>query len=149
MPRQGQWVPAYSDLARHEKTLAVARALGFKKHGPQAVAGYLITLWNRAASERIPADLGGPLTEAAVEHWAEWEGRRGAFLAALIASGYIDRRDGLLYLHDWRDGGGRSVKSSADAAERARRYRERTQEVTRDATGDATRDATRDENTES
>lgn len=122
--RQGSWIPVYSDLTRHEKTQRVADQLRIKQHGPQAVAGYLVALWNRAAQERVPVPAGGPIAERVVEHWAEWEGRRGAFLEALVAAGFLDRRDDGLYLHDWEDGGGKSVKVRAHATERMRRYRD-------------------------
>lgn len=108
--RQGGWIPVYSDLTRHEKTQRAADLLRLKQHGPQAVAGYLVTLWNRAAQERVPVPAGGPIADRVVEHWAEWEGKRGALLEALVAAGFIDRRDDGLYLHGWEDGGGRSVR---------------------------------------
>lgn len=108
--RQGGYVPAYSDLTRHEKTLRVADRLRIRNHGPQAVAGYLVTLWNRCAQENIPTPEGGPLPEDRIEHWAEWGGKRGAFFDALLEAGFIERhQDGRLYLHDWEHGGGRIV----------------------------------------
>jgi len=113
MPR-GQrtvgYVPAYSDLTRHDKTKLMAQRLGMKQHGPQAVAGYLVTLWNRCAQENVPTPDGGPLAEESIEFWAEWMGKRGAFLTAAMEAGYIERHeDGRLYLHDWEHGGGRIV----------------------------------------
>lgn len=108
--RQGGWIPAYSDLTRHQKTRDAAQRLGLKAHGKEAVAGYLVTLWNRAAAERIPTPDGGPIPAESIEYWAEWSGKRGAFLRALLEAGFVEQGEDGVYLHDWEDGGGKSVK---------------------------------------
>lgn len=139
--RLGGWIPAYSDLTRHRKTVRVAETLRIKAHGPQAVAGYLVTLWNRAAAENTPPD-GGPVPEASIEHWAEWSGKRGVLLDALVVAGFMERRQDGLYFHDWEEGGGRVVVTRHQNAERRRRARQR--EATRDVTRDTERDVPRD-----
>lgn len=110
--RAGGWVPIYSDLTRHPKTCQVAAELRIKQHGPQAVAGYLATLWAKASAERVPV-AGGPVPERSIEHWAEWGGKHGAFVKALLSAGYIERRLDGVYFHDWEEGAGRLALARA------------------------------------
>lgn len=119
--RQGGWVPVYGDVTRHPKTRAVAEALRVSRH---AVVGHLVALWAWAAVEKVPVPAGGPLYDEDVERAAEWDGKRGRMVEALLTAGYLDRgEDGLLYLHDWGDGGGKSVKAKVRWARNKRNVR--------------------------
>lgn len=132
MPRQGGWVPAYSDITRNRKTRAAADALRISRH---QLVGHLIAFWTWAREQKTPVPVGGPLYEEDIERAAEWTGKRGKFVEALEKAaatvsesghGFLVRGDdGLLYIHDWTDGGGRGVKVSTDAGERRNRNRSR------------------------
>jgi hypothetical protein len=70
-----------------------------KRLGASGIVG-LLRLWAYAAKVRISGDLSG-MDEESIEIAAEWGGEDGAFCAALLEVGFLDRGESGLLLHDW------------------------------------------------
>lgn len=89
------WIKVYADLPEHPKSLDLADFL----NEPLAFA-YIVRLWcwcSRFAQDgRVPRNR--------VEHAAKWSGKKGMFLQAAIASGFLeeppDDPDHVV-AHDW------------------------------------------------
>ncbi len=62
----------------------------------------LLALWCYAA-ENDPSGLLDGLTEDEVESVAEWRGKRGRFVAALLDLGWLERENGGFRLHGWEE----------------------------------------------
>jgi len=92
------WIEMHQSLRTHDKTLVLTRLLGLKRY---EVIGMLVSLWLWALDI---ADINGKLgnlIEEDIEEALGWKGDTGALSAALIESGFIDRLDGALVLHNW------------------------------------------------
>lgn len=87
------WVAVDCDFFEHEKTLELMRACG----GRAALALLRLWLW---AGKHAPT---GGLGEVDVEWIAGWRDERGAFLGALQAVGFLERRPGGWWLHHWAE----------------------------------------------
>lgn len=121
------WIESYQELKDHPKTKRFARALGITI--PQAV-GHLHCLWWWALDYAPDGELSDydalDIAEAAM-----WDGDPEAFLEALVncgpgkASGFIDRDNGSLWLHDWDDYGNQHKKRQADARRKRKSREER------------------------
>ena len=90
----------------HPKTIKLERRLGF-----QGIRS-LLSLWTWAAQNRPEGNLGGandrsttvqrPLDEEDIEIVAQWPGEPGAFVATLVALGWLDQTAHGYCLHEWQ-----------------------------------------------
>jgi hypothetical protein len=110
------WIESHTSLARHPKTLRLARILGI---AVPAALGHLHLLWWWAIEYAPDGDVGrfdaGDLALACM-----WEGDETALLPALQRAGFVDQ-DG--NLHDWHDYAGKLVDRRRRNAERMREDR--------------------------
>ena len=96
------WIESHQELGRHPKLLRLAKQLDISC--PTAV-GHLHYLWWWALDYAQNGRL-DRLGSAEVASAAEWEGDPGAFMEALIKSGFLDEDQSI---HDWHDYAGRLI----------------------------------------
>jgi hypothetical protein len=110
------WIESHTSLARHPKTLRLARILGIPV---PAALGHLHLLWWWAIEYAPDGGVGrfdaGDLALACM-----WDGDEAALLPALQRAGFVDQ-DG--NLHDWHDYAGKLVDRRRRNAERMREDR--------------------------
>jgi hypothetical protein len=83
-------------LPGHPKTKKLVRRCG------EAGAWHLVCLILWARDNRADGDLVGMTTED-IELAADWRGEADAFVAALVAVGFLDGEEGAYQLHDWSE----------------------------------------------
>lgn len=122
-----EWIESHSSLPRHRKTRRLAAELGISV--PLAV-GLLHMLWYYA----LDFAPGGDLTDHSAGDIADgcgWDGAPELFVQALVVSGWLSDRDGLM-VHDWEDYN-QSHRKRAAEAERQRRKRSKERDAARQA----------------
>ena len=115
------WIEVHQGLATHYKILHVAGALEISQ---AAAVGHMVMFWLWALDNFPEGRMGpydGDARAAAVG--ARWQGDPAKFLDALIYGGFVDKRRGKLYIHDWEDYVGRLLEQRRHRASRARRNR--------------------------
>lgn len=113
------WIESHQSLQRHPKTIRAATMLGIR---PVHLIGHLHCLWWWALDYADPKGcLGANVSAKMVTRAADYPVRSAdKFLNALKtcggnSSGFIEEKDGLLYLHNWWDYAGKLiVKRQAD-----------------------------------
>jgi hypothetical protein len=112
------WIESHSTLARHPKTLRLARRLSVSV--PTAI-GHLHLLWWWALEYTRDGDLSG-FDDEEVAVACVWEGEPAAFRAALTAAGFLDACG---VIHDWDDYAGKLLDQRKANAEKQARWRNR------------------------
>ncbi len=84
------------DFFSHHKAIKLEKRLG-----PGALLA-LLRLWAYAARLRPGGGFAGMSNED-IELAAGWSGQDDAFIAALLETGFVDKSDTGLYLHDWAE----------------------------------------------
>lgn len=128
------WIESHQELARHPKTLRLARLLGVSV--PAAI-GHLQLLWWWAmdfASDGSLADFEAEEIATAVM----WDGDPDVLVAALLAAKFVDGGPGAYEIHDWHDYAGRLVTRRQANAERMRNARSHNVQRTSGARAGAT-----------
>lgn len=113
------WIRSYQELARHPKTLHLARLLG--RGIPDAI-GRLHLLWWWALDYAEDGDL-APWEVSEIAQVALWGKNPGKFVEALHRAGFLDLQDGHYRIHDWMDYAGRLVERRVANRENMRRTR--------------------------
>ena len=129
------WIELHQSLPSHRKTLRLQSLLSIKQ--PQAV-GHLCLLWLWALDNAED----GALREVSNREIALVSGfnprRADEFVDALVATGFLDRTDNSLRIHDWEDYGGKLQESRKKNAERQKRFRKRNASISVTETRDVT-----------
>lgn len=115
------WVESHQELWRHPKTKKLARLLGVSV--PTAV-GHLHGLWYWALDF---AD-DGAVSQFDAEEIADavmWDGEPQQLVEALEKSGFLDRNDDGLFLHDWSEYAGHFAELREVKREQARIRKQR------------------------
>lgn len=138
------WIESHQELARHPKTLRLARLLGVQV---AAAIGHLHLLWWWAMSYAQNGDLSRFPDEDLAEAML-WDGEPVLLAEALMGAGFLD--DGR-QIHDWDEYAGRLVERREAGrkanAERQRKHRERQAQAAKDvATRPRNAPVTRDGN---
>lgn len=122
------WIESHQELARHPKTLRLARRLGVSV--PAAI-GHLQLLWWWAMDFAPDGSLTA-FDDAEIADAVMWDGSPDALIDALSAAKFIDcAPDGEGYvIHDWQDYAGRLIERRRQDAERKRTSRGRPPDVT-------------------
>jgi len=113
------WIESHQGLARHPKTLRLARSLGISV--PAAI-GHLHLLWwwcldyaqNGSLNGFDPSDLAIAVM---------WDGDAQKFVEALVASHFLDQDDDSYSVHDWEVYTGRLIEHRKANYERLKQFR--------------------------
>jgi hypothetical protein len=131
------WFELDVDFHQHQKTVALQVEL----RNPTAEA-YVSRIWAYCYHHAIDR-FEGPAAVATLEHAANWRGKTGRLVSALLAVRYLECDGETLVAHGVKERLGPHLRAKASAAERQRKHRERIASdnapVTRDVTGDETR----------
>ena len=117
------WYEAHQTMAKHPKTLKLARLL---KVDRRYAVGLLHDLFSWALDcAKSDGELPG-MTDQDIATALDFAGKKGeTTVSALTECGYLDLRDGVYFVHDWHDYAGKLAdKREADKL-KMRRYRER------------------------
>jgi len=113
------WIELHQAVTTHRKTYDLADALGVSR--VQAV-GHLALLWCWAL-DNAPDGRLGEVRPGVLARACDFQGNPGDFVEALLASGFLERHDDGLHLHDWMDYAGRLVDKRRANTDRMRRAR--------------------------
>ncbi|MBO7669052.1 MAG: hypothetical protein J6S60_00550 [Oscillospiraceae bacterium] len=115
------WYEAHQTMAKHPKTLKLARLL---KVDRRYAVGLLHDLFSWALDcAKSDGELPG-MADEDIAAALDFTGKKGgAVVSALIESGYLECDNGVFKIHDWHDYSGKlSAKREADR-DKMRRYR--------------------------
>ncbi|TDA68003.1 MAG: HNH endonuclease [Clostridia bacterium] len=112
------WIESHQTLGQHPKTRRLARCLGISL--PAAV-GHLHYLWWWALDYARDGDL-SKFEPEDIAGAALWEGDATAFIEALVKTGFVDRDEEGLAIHDWGDYAGRLIEQREKQARRRELY---------------------------
>lgn len=117
------WYEAHQTLAKHPKTLKLARLL---KVDRRYAVGLLHDLFSWGLDSAKSDGTLPCMTDQDIAAAMDFSGKKGeSVVAALTESGYLEICDGVYRIHDWHDYAGKlSDRREADR-EKMRRYRER------------------------
>lgn len=113
------WFEAHQSMAKHPKTLKLARLL---KADRRYAVGLLHDLfsWALTAAGKDGRLQGMEAADIAAALDAASEKKGQAFVEALLESGYLEIREGVYYIHDWYDYAGKLMdKREADRRRKA------------------------------
>ncbi|MGM9590203.1 MAG: hypothetical protein ACI3V0_08545 [Faecousia sp.] len=111
------WIESHQQLANHPKLKRLARLLGVSK---QAAIGYLHLLWWWALDYAPQGQIIPPFDTEDVADAVEFDGEPCEIVNALVDSGFLDRNDETLTIHDWYDYAGKLLdKRESDRARKA------------------------------
>ena len=117
------WYEAHQTLAKHPKTLKLARLL---KVDRRYAVGLLHDLFSWGLDSAKSDGTLPYMTDQDIAAAMDFSGKKGeSVVAALTESGYLEVIDGVYRIHDWHDYAGKlSDRREADKL-KMRRYRER------------------------
>lgn len=98
------WFEVHDTLPKHRKTLKLQRLLGTSN---VATIGHLIVLWGWVLQYGGFEGLVGPRDRYLAHIIARvcyWDGPEDLFLDSLLNSGFLEERDGNVYVHEWYGG---------------------------------------------
>lgn len=124
---EGLWFPVYQTLARHPKTLKLARLLKIKR---REAVGLLIDIFTWALQS---ADQDGVFSDLLAEDIAEALDypRRSKVVSVLVEAGWLEQVGEQFAVHDWEDYTGSLYVTRAKNREKNKRYREKKKGVAR------------------
>lgn len=117
------WIESHTTLARHPKTLRLARHLGLSV--PCAI-GHLHLLWWWALEYAEAGDVSAFDAEE-IALACQWDGAPDVLLSGLRRAGFIEETGAL---HDWWDYAGKWIEQRKANAEKQRRWRDAHKPVT-------------------
>lgn len=112
------WFEAHETMARHPKTLKLARLLKVDRRYAVGLLHDLFS-WGLTAAEKDGALRG--MEAADIASALDASGKKGkAVVDCLVEAGYLDLRDGTYFIHDWYDYAGKLMeKRAADRKRKA------------------------------
>ena len=117
------WFEAHDTMARHPKTLKLARLLGVDRRYAVGLLHDLFS-WGLYAAGKDGTLVG--LTNQDIAQAIDFPVKKAAVLLdALTGAGYIDRDGDGYRLHDWYDYAGKLYDSREKNREKNQRYRDR------------------------
>ena len=121
------WIESHQSLGSHRKLLKLSSILGINK--VEAI-GYLHFFWWWCLDNALDGKLDG-LTAEIIAEVSRWNGDKKSFLEAMISSGFIDRDETSMTIHDWKHYTGKLLESRRNTRRRVREHRERNALLTR------------------
>lgn len=119
------WIESNQEVVRHPKTRKLARLLGCSV---VTAVGHLHCLWWWAVDFAQDGFI-SKYDECDIAEACMWECDPSEYVAALLKSGYVDRAESGLVIHDWIDYAGRLIVQrdikKDQTKERVKRYREK------------------------
>lgn len=116
------WIELHQELAEHRKLDRLIQESGA---GRDACIGRLCLLWLWALGNRPDGDLSGLDAQRLARITCVKPRQAAPFLEALVRSGFLDRDEKGLRVHDWNDYAGRLLETRRKVSERKRRSREK------------------------
>ena len=117
------WFEAHDTMARHPKTLKLARLLGVDRRYAVGLLHDLFS-WGLYAAGK-DGQLKG-LTEADIAQAMDYPAKKAGMLVdALVDAGYLDQSGAGYSLHDWYDYAGKLYDQREKNREKNQRYRDR------------------------
>lgn len=115
------WFEAHETMARHPKTLKLARLLKVDRRYAVGLLHDLFS-WGLTAAEKDGALRG--MEAADIASALDASGKKGkAVVDCLVEAGYLDLRDGTYFIHDWYDYAGKLMeRKEAEKAYSKRKY---------------------------
>ena len=114
------WIELHQTLPSNRKTLRLMSRLKLRRS--QAV-GHLCLLWLWALDNARDGALCG-VSDREIAQVADFNPKRaGELVDALVETGFLERREDGLYLHDWEDYAGRLLEMRRKNVERCKRNR--------------------------
>lgn len=120
------WIELHPELVEHKKLKALMRLTGA---GRDACVGRLCILWLWAMSNRADGDLSDVDNADFARLWELGPRKAAAFRDGLEQSGFLDRTQGRLLIHDWEDYAGRLLEARRRDRDRKRETRRREREA--------------------
>ena len=117
------WFEAHDTMARHPKTLKLARLLNADRRCAVGLLHDLFSwgLYSADKEGRLPG-----LTAADIAQALDYSPKKGdSVVTALVESGYLEQDGGTYRLHDWYDYAGKLYDSREKNREKNQRYRDR------------------------
>ncbi|MCR5346180.1 MAG: hypothetical protein K6E38_00210 [Fretibacterium sp.] len=118
------WIEVHQELIQHPKLKRLARMLNVSKF---EAAGRLFAFWCWALDYADNGNL-SRFDASDIADAMEWDGDPQCLIDAMIecgpgdSSGFIERRDGALFVHDWNDYMGRLLSMREKNRERQKRF---------------------------
>jgi hypothetical protein len=121
-PERMAWIEVHQSLVSHKKTMALCDALAIE---PAHAVGHLVCLWTWSIDNAPHGDLSGvqPATIARAAGWPR--ARTSQLLEALLQSGFLERREQRLCIHDFDDYIGKLIARREASVMRSRAARTR------------------------
>ena len=117
------WFEAHDTMARHPKTLKLARLLGVDRRYAVGLLHDLFS-WGLYAADKEGLLEG--IVAADIAKMLDFTGKRaGIVVPALLEAGFLDGQEGEYQLHDWYDYAGKLYDSREKNREKNQRYRDR------------------------
>lgn len=117
------WFEAHDTMARHPKTLKLARLLGQDRRYAVGLLHDLFS-WGLYAADKNGCLCG--LTDADIAQALDFPAKKAALVVGALAdSGYLDRTESGYAIHDWYDYAGKLYDSREKNREKNQRYRDR------------------------
>lgn len=110
------WIELHDTLLDHRKMKRLSRSV---TRQPVTVRGHLVTLWMNVLRHAPDGNL-VDWTPSDIEDYAEWDGAPGELVEALVVCEFLDRKNGVISVHDWSE-----FATHIKAAQRKRNERER------------------------
>lgn len=117
------WFEAHDTMARHPKTLKLARLLGVDRRWAVGLLHDLFS-WGlySAGKDGSLDDLTGADIAQALDYPAK---KAKAVVSALVEAGYLDRTENGYVIHNWYDYAGKLYDAREKNKEKNQRYRDR------------------------
>lgn len=119
----GLWFEAHATMARHPKTLKLARLLGVKRREAVGLLHDLFS-WGLTSAQKY-GELPGLTAEDIAEAMDYPRKSAVKVMSALVEAGYIEETDGAYLIHDWYDYAGKLYDSREKNREKNQRYRDK------------------------
>lgn len=117
------WFEAHDTMARHPKTLKLARLLNVDRRYAVGLLHDLFS-WGLYAADKN-GELCG-LADADIARALDYPARKAAAIVeALVDAGYLDKTESGYSIHDWYDYAGKLFDAREKNKEKNQRYRDR------------------------
>lgn len=116
------WFEAHDTMARHPKTLKLARLLGVDRRYAVGLLHDLFSwgLYAAAKDGSLPGIAPSDIAQA-----MDWPIKKtDTLVGALVEAGYLDKSGGGYVIHDWYDYAGKLFERREKDREKMKRYRE-------------------------